>query len=367
MGDPYKDRTVLVTGGTGSFGTTVTKRLLNSGCSEVRIFSRDEAKQDAMRTRFRHDPRLKFYIGDVRERDSVDHAMRDADFVFHAAALKQVPSCEFFPMQAVWTNVIGSHNVVESAIAHRVKKVICLSTDKAVYPVNAMGMTKAIMEKVAQAATRHVRNGDTTICAVRYGNVMYSRGSVIPRFVDQIKSGGPITVTEPRMTRFLLPLIDSVALVKHAFLHGRQGDILIKKAPAATIDTLVRALKHLFDSDVRVSIIGIRHGEKMYETLASREELRRADDHGDFFRIPMDDRDLNYDKYFIEGDPEEIELEDYHSHNTRRLDQQETEALLLTLPEIRSELQKAGLEVPVEAPFPGATAGMATPLDEAAS
>ena len=272
--------------------------------------------------------------------------MRDVDFVFHAAALKQIPTCEFFPIQAVWTNVIGSHHVVESGIAHGVSKVICLSTDKAVYPINAMGMTKAIMEKVVQAATRHVSNDETTICAVRYGNVMHSRGSVIPRFVEQIKSGGPITVTEPRMTRFLLPLRDSVRLVEHAFHHGNQGDIFIKRAPAATIDTLVRALKSLFESGAPVSIIGIRHGEKIYETLASREELLRGEDQGDFFRIAMDDRDLNYAKYFIEGDPEESEQEDYHSHNTRRLNEAETAALLLTLPEIRKELELAGLECP---------------------
>lgn len=344
MDEAYSQKTVLVTGGTGSFGRTVAEHLLQSGCSEVRVFSRDEAKQDAMRTSFGHDPRLKFYIGDVRERDSVDHAMRGVDFVFHAAALKQVPSCEFFPIQAVWTNVIGSHNVVESAIANRVRKVICLSTDKAVYPINAMGMTKSLMEKVAQAATRHLRDGETTICSVRYGNVMYSRGSVIPRFIDQIKRGGPITITEPRMTRFLLPLSGAVHLVDHAFRHGRQGDIFIKKAPAATIETLVEALKKLFDSDVPVSIIGIRHGEKIYETLASREELRRAEDQGEFFRIRMDDRDLNYEKYFVEGVPDEADLEDYHSHNTHRLNEQETRDLLLTLPEVREELRFTGID-----------------------
>lgn len=334
----YNNKVVLVTGGTGSFGKTVAEHLLRAGCKEVRILSRDEAKQDAMRTQFGHNPTLKFYIGDVRERDSVDHAMRGVDYVFHAAALKQVPSCEFFPIQAVWTNIIGSHNVVESAIAHEVKRVVCLSTDKAVYPINAMGMTKALMEKVAQAATRHVTNGATVIASVRYGNVMYSRGSVIPRFVEQIRQGKPITITDPEMTRFMMPLRDAVALVEHAFIHARQGDIFVKKAPACTIATLAQALKNLFRSDVEVKIIGVRHGEKLYETLASKEELLRAEDQGAYYRISMDDRDLNYEKYFIEGNPAGFDLEDYHSHNTQQLSVEETEAMLLSLPEIQYEL-----------------------------
>lgn len=335
----YENRSVLVTGGTGSFGRTVAASLISGGCREVRILSRDEAKQDAMRTEFGHEPALRFYIGDVRERDSVDHAMRGVDFVFHAAALKQVPSCEFFPIQAVWTNVVGSHNVVESAIAHEVARVICLSTDKAVYPINAMGMSKALMEKVVLAATRHVADGGTAVATVRYGNVMYSRGSIIPRFVQQIKEGRPLTVTDPRMTRFLLPLRDAVALVEYAFMHAQQGDIFIRKAPACTIDTLATAVKNVFGSNAPISVIGVRHGEKIYETLASKEELQRAEDLGHYFRIPMDDRDLNYEKYFDEGEPAMSEYEDYHSHNTRRLSVEETEALLLGLPEIQEELR----------------------------
>ena len=281
---------------------------------------------------------LKFYIGDIRDRDSVDHVMRGVDFVFHAAALKQVPSCEFFPIQAVKTNIIGSHNVLEAAVRHKVKRVVCLSTDKAVYPVNAMGMTKSLMEKVAQAETRHIGEDGTVICCVRYGNVMYSRGSVIPRFIEQIKKGTPITLTDPNMTRFLMPLSDSVALVEHAFEHARQGDVFIKKAPACTIEVLAQAIQELLHSSVPVRTIGVRHGEKTYETLASIEELRRSEDMGSYYRIAMDDRDLNYEKYFTEGAVEEETIDDYHSHNTYRLSVEETKNILLELPEVRHEI-----------------------------
>ncbi len=291
-----------------------------------------------MRTALGHPDSVKFYIGDIRDRDSVDHAMRGVDFVFHAAALKQVPSCEFFPIQAVQTNVLGSHNVIESAVQHDAKRVICLSTDKAVQPINAMGMTKAVMEKVAQAATRHIAPGGTIISCVRYGNVMYSRGSVIPRFIEQIKSGAPITITDPEMTRFLMPLADSVALVEHAFDHARQGDMFIKKAPACTIEVLAQAIQELFNSSVPVRTIGVRHGEKTYETLASIEELRRSEDMGSYYRIAMDDRDLNYEKYFTEGAVEEEAIDDYHSHNTYRLSVEETKNILLELPEVRHEI-----------------------------
>jgi len=285
-----------------------------------------------------NNPKVKFYIGDVRSRDSVDQAMRGVNYVFHAAALKQVPSCDFFPMQAVYTNIIGSHNVVESAVAHGVERVVCLSTDKAVYPVNAMGMTKALMEKVAQAASRNAIDSSTVICSVRYGNVMYSRGSVIPLFIKQIKENLPLTVTEPGMTRFLLPLSDAVDLVLFALSNGNQGDIFIKKAPACTVADLMEALKNLFHADTPVKIIGMRHGEKIFETLANIEELRRSDDMGDYFRVRMDNRDLNYNKYFTEGDTQESSMEDYTSHNTYRLSVKEVESLLLSLPEIQSAL-----------------------------
>jgi UDP-glucose 4-epimerase len=337
MAHPLRGKTLLVTGGTGSFGRAVVDSVLDAGLREIRIFSRDELKQEQMRLELGH-PRLKFLIGDVRSRDSVDAAMAGVDCVFHAAALKQVPSCDFFPMQAVYTNVVGSHNVVESAIAHRVGRVVCLSTDKAVYPVNAMGMTKALMEKVAQAAARTSGNGDTVVLNVRYGNVMYSRGSVIPLFVRQIREGGPVTVTEPGMTRFMLPLANAIDLVMFAFRRGGSGDVFIRKAPACTVADLTAALKNLFRSKVPVKIIGMRHGEKIFETLASREELRRAEDLRDYYRVRMDDRDLNYSKYFTVGDTREAATDDYTSHNTRRLSVKEVEALLLRLPEIRSEL-----------------------------
>jgi len=332
------NNTYLVTGGTGSFGKTVIKDLLNSDTDEIRVFSRDEAKQDYMRSEF-NDDRLKFYIGDVRDYSSIDAAIRGVDYIFHAAALKQVPSCEFFPMQAVLTNVQGSDNVLKAAVKHGVKRVVCLSTDKAVYPINAMGMTKAMMEKVAQAYARQLGEDQTVISCVRYGNVMYSRGSVIPRFIDQIKTGKPITITEPTMTRFLMALSESVELVKHAFDHAAQGDIFIKKAPACTVEDLAQALKNLFDSDVETRIIGFRHGEKLYETLASKEELVSAEDMGGFYRIRMDTRDLNYEKYFTEGNQQEVNYEDYHSHNTEQLDVKGVEKLLLTLPDVRAELE----------------------------
>lgn len=313
----------------------MARHLLTRGCREIRILSRDEAKQDLMRSHFR-DSALKFYIGDVRDDRSVGQAMKGVTLVFHAAALKQVPSCEFFPMQAVQTNVVGSANVVEEAIRHGVRSVVCLSTDKAVYPINAMGMTKALMEKVAQAAAKTLTDSDTRVSCVRYGNVMYSRGSVIPLFVRQIREGRAITVTEPGMTRFMLPLRSAVDLVEFAFYNAQQGDIFIRKAPACTIHDLVVALKNLLKADNAVDVIGIRHGEKIYETLATKEELRRADDMGDYYRLRVDDRDLNYDKYFVEGDPEEVFLEDYHSHNTHRLSVPEIEELLLSLPEMRN-------------------------------
>lgn len=334
----FKGKTLLITGGTGSFGRAVLESLLNRGFKEFRIFSRDELKQEQMRVEF-NNARVKFHIGDVRSRESVDAAMEGVDYVFHAAALKQVPSCDFFPMQAVLTNVVGSNNVIESAIAHGASRVICLSTDKAVYPVNAMGMTKGLMEKLVQARARS-NSGRTVVASVRYGNVMYSRGSVIPLFIEQIRAKQPITVTEPSMTRFLLALPDAVKLVMHAFEHVLPGDIFIKKAPACSIKDLVTALKQLFRSRVPVRIIGVRHGEKIFETLATREEVRHADDWGDYLRLRMDARDLNYAKYFTKGDRKEAGLDDYTSHNTRRLSVPEVVSLLRSLPEVRAQLRR---------------------------
>lgn len=331
------DKTILITGGTGSFGRAMVDHLRARGCGAIRIFSRDEAKQDAMRNDYA-DPRLAFHIGDVRDASSVRRVMKGVDMVFHAAALKQVPSCEFFPMEAVKTNVEGSRHVIDAAVDAGVESVVCLSTDKAVYPVNAMGMTKALMEKVAQASARNLGENETRVSCVRYGNVMYSRGSVIPLFVKQIRSGKPLTVTEPQMTRFLMPLTQAVDLVEFAFSHARQGDLFVRKAPACTIEALVAAMKNLFNADNEVRAIGIRHGEKMYEALASREELRRSEDMGDYLRVSMDGRDLNYEKFFSEGDPEESSVEDYTSDNTERLSVKGVEELLLTLPEIRAEL-----------------------------
>lgn len=332
-------RKVLITGGTGSFGKTMLRGLLETGVEEVRVLSRDEEKQDALRNDLR-DARVRFFIGDIRDRESVERAVRGVDCVFHAAALKQVPSCEFFPMEAVRTNVTGSENVLRASVAAGVRSVVCLSTDKAVFPVNAMGMSKAMMEKVAQSIARSLGpNAETTISMVRYGNVMCSRGSAIPLFINQIKSGRPITVTEPLMTRFLMPLRDSVALVHHAFNHARQGDLFIRKAPASTIADLVTALKELFArADHPVEIIGWRHAEKLYETLASAQELTQSEDMGDYYRIEMDARDLNYTPYFSEGDREVVQHEDYHSHNTHRLSVHEIKELLMSLPEVSSEV-----------------------------
>ena len=333
-----KDKIYLITGGTGSFGKTVVKHLLSKDASEIRVFSRDETKQDLMRSEL-DDDRIKYYIGDVREFESVHSAVRSVDYIFHAAALKQVPSCEFFPIQAVLTNIHGSDNVIRAAVEHGVKRVVCLSTDKAVYPINAMGMTKAMMEKVAQSYARNLSTDQTVVSCVRYGNVMYSRGSVIPRFIEQIKSNKPITITEPTMTRFLMALSESVDLVEHAFNHAEQGDIFIKKAPACTVEYLAQALINLFKSDVDTRIIGIRHGEKIYETLASKEELVTSEDLGDYYRIRMDTRDLNYEKYFTEGNENEILFDDYHSHNTQQLTVKQVEEVLLSLPEVCAELE----------------------------
>lgn len=331
---------VLITGGTGSFGKTMLNDLIARGIGEVRILSRDEEKQDMLRNQLRH-PNARFFIGDIRDRESVDRAMNGVECVFHAAALKQVPSCEFFPLEAVRTNILGSENVIRSATAHRVRSVVCLSTDKAVLPVNAMGMSKAMMEKLAQALARSLGpTSPTTISMVRYGNVMCSRGSVIPLFIAQIKAGRPLTITEPRMTRFLMPLRDSVALVHHAFNHARQGDLFIRKAAAATIHDLATALVELFDVPHHpIEPIGWRHAEKLYETLATAQELASSEDMGDYYRIQMDGRDLNYQAYFTDGEQKTIEREDYHSHNTERLDVGGVKSLLLSLPEIRSELE----------------------------
>lgn len=330
----FKDKVLLITGGTGSFGNTVLRRFLNSDLREIRIFSRDEKKQDDMRKRY-NNPKLKFYIGDVRDVRSVEQAVRGVDYVFHAAALKQVPSCEFHPMQAVRTNVLGTENVLEAAIQAGVKRVVCLSTDKAVYPINAMGISKAMMEKVMVAASRNLEGTNTVICGTRYGNVMASRGSVIPLFVDQVLAGKPITVTDPSMTRFMMTLADAVDLVLYAFEHGNNGDIFVQKAPAATIDVLTTAILGLMRKpDHPVHVIGTRHGEKLYEALLSREEMACAQDMGDYFRVPPDGRDLNYGKYFEEGEQrltQSAHGEDYNSHNTNRLDVEGMKALLLKL------------------------------------
>ena len=337
----FKDKILLITGGTGSFGNAVLRRFLDSDIKEIRIFSRDEKKQDDMRHQLQN-PKVKFYIGNVRDRQSVDGAMTGVDFVFSAAALKQVPSCEFFPLQAVQTNVIGTDNVLESAIAHGVKNVVVLSTDKAAYPINAMGISKAMMEKVAIAKGRALGNdASTTICCTRYGNVMASRGSVIPLWVDQIKTDRPITVTDPNMTRFMMTLDDAVDLVMYAFEHGHNGDLFVQKAPAATLDVLAQALKDLYHADTEVKTIGTRHGEKLYETLVTREEMAKAIDMGNYYRIPCDTRDLNYDKFFTEGNEDVARIEDYHSHNTARLDVEGMKDLFLKLRFIREDL---GLE-----------------------
>ena len=327
----FKDKGLLITGGTGSFGNAVLRRFLDSDIKEIRIFSRDEKKQDDMRHHLQN-PKVKFYIGDVRDKRSVDGVMDGVDYVFHAAALKQVPSCEFFPIQAVRTNVLGTENVLDSAIMYGVKNVVVLSTDKAAYPINAMGISKAMMEKVAIAKGRQLgENGKTTICCTRYGNVMASRGSVIPLWVEQIKNGAPITITDPNMTRFMMTLDDAVDLVIYAFLHGKNGDLFVQKAPAATLNVLANALKKIYSSNAEIRVIGTRHGEKLYETLVTREEMSKAEDMGDYYRIPCDTRDLNYDKFFIEGSEKISQIEDYHSHNTRRLDVEGMEQLLFKL------------------------------------
>ncbi|MFC6286338.1 polysaccharide biosynthesis protein [Nocardioides sp. GCM10027113] len=328
---PTDGATILVTGGTGSFGSTMVRRLLETDVAEIRILSRDELKQDDMR-RAVADSRLRFYIGDVRDYDSVDRATRGVDFAFHAAALKQVPSCEFFPLEAVRTNVLGSANVIEACNANEVQSLVCLGTDKAAYPINAMGMSKAMMEKVAQAFARNNPTAATTVSTVRYGNVMLSRGSVIPLFVSQVASGQPLTITDPEMTRFLMSLDEAVLLVEHAFAHAAPGDLFIRKAPACTIDTLARAVATAMGRDPQIKVIGMRHGEKLYETLATREELARAQEQGDYFRVAVDARDLNYGEYFDEGDVEESARDDYHSHNTERLDVAEVVDLLHSMP-----------------------------------
>ena len=330
----FKDKTLLITGGTGSFGNAVLTHFLHSDFAEIRVFSRDEKKQEDMRIAFKND-KLKFYIGDVREYDSVHDALRGVDYIFHAAALKQVPSCEFYPMEAVRTNVIGTENVMRAAIDHGVQRCVVLSTDKAVYPINAMGMSKAMMEKVMVAKARLCDPGKTVLCATRYGNVMASRGSVIPLFLSQLQAGLPLTLTDPAMTRFLMSLEESVALVLYAFEHARPGDIFVQKAPASTVGDLAQALRELLKRDNEIKIIGTRHGEKLYESLVSREEMARSEDLGDYYRIPADSRDLNYDKYFVEGETQISQIDDYTSHNTRRLDVAQVKDLLLKLPIVR--------------------------------
>jgi UDP-glucose 4-epimerase len=334
----FANKTLLITGGTGSFGNAVLRRFLCSEIKEIRIFSRDEKKQDDMRHELQTD-KVKFYIGDVRDKRSVDVSMNGVDYIFHAAALKQVPSCEFFPMQAVKTNIIGAENVLDSAIEYGTKRVVVLSTDKACYPINAMGISKAMMEKVAIAKGRALGNdARTTICATRYGNVMASRGSVIPLWIEQIKAKKDITITDLSMTRFMMTLDDAVDLVLYAFTNGHNGDLFIQKAPAATLETLAQALKELYHTDTTIRVIGTRHGEKLYESLVTREEMAKSIDMGKYFRIPCDERDLNYDKYFFEGQKDVSEINDYHSHNTHRLDIAEMKELLLKLDIIRQDL-----------------------------
>lgn len=333
----FKEKTLLITGGTGSFGNAVLKRFLDTDIKEIRIFSRDEKKQDDMRKLYKND-KIKFYIGDVRDLASVKNAMHDVDYVFHAAALKQVPSCEFFPIEAVKTNILGTDNVLTAAIEYGVKKVICLSTDKAAYPINAMGISKAMMEKVFVAKSRTVSPDKTTICGTRYGNVMASRGSVIPLFIDQIKNGQPLTITNPDMTRYLMSLEEAVELVVFAFNNAQSGDIMVQKAPASTIRDLAQAIKELFKADNEIKIIGTRHGEKLYETLLTKEEYLHAEDMGGFFRVPADKRDLNYEKYFEIGNEELSTEKEYNSHNTNILTVEEIKKKLLELDYVREEL-----------------------------
>jgi UDP-glucose 4-epimerase len=335
----FTDKVLLITGGTGSFGNAVLRRFLNSDIREIRIFSRDEKKQDDMRQFYSND-KIKYYIGDVRNYESINSAMKGVDFVFQAAALKQVPSCEFFPTEAVRTNVLGCENVLNAALENNVGRVIVLSTDKAVYPINAMGMSKALSEKVMIAKSRSLINTDTVFCGTRYGNVMASRGSVIPLFVDQIKKGHPLTITDPKMTRFMMTLDGAVDLVIFAFQNGKPGDVFVQKAPAATIETLAKALLKLYKANNPIRIIGTRHGEKLYETLVNREELAKAEDLGNYYRIPADTRDLNYNRFFIEGETQIAHMEEYTSHNTHRMNLDETKELLLKLDSIREDIKK---------------------------
>jgi UDP-glucose 4-epimerase len=335
----FANKCLLITGGTGSFGNAVLRRFLNTDISEIRIFSRDEKKQDDMR-QFYQNNKIKYFIGDVRDRESIDNAMRGVDFVFQAAALKQVPSCEFFPAEAVRTNVLGCENVLNSALEYKVKRVIVLSTDKAVYPINAMGMSKALSEKVMVAKSRNLNDSGTVFCGTRYGNVMASRGSVIPLFVNQIKQNQPLTVTDPDMTRFMMTLEDAVELVLFAFKNGENGDIFVQKSPSSTIAVLAQALKELYNSSSEIKIIGTRHGEKLYETLVNREEMVKVIDEGNYFRIPADTRDLNYNKFFTEGESKVSQIDEYTSHNTKRLDIEGTKQLLLKLHSIREDILK---------------------------
>ncbi|WP_094603860.1 UDP-glucose 4-epimerase [Sporomusa silvacetica DSM 10669] len=337
----FKGKTILITGGTGSFGNAVMKRFLNTDIAEIRIFSRDEKKQDDMRKLYKND-KLKFYIGDVRDLASVKNAIHDVDYIFHAAALKQVPSCEFFPLEAVKTNILGTDNVLTAAIECGIKKVICLSTDKAAYPINAMGISKAMMEKVFVAKSRTISSDRTLICGTRYGNVMASRGSVIPLFIEQIKSGQPITITDPYMTRFLMSLDEAVELVLFAFENAEAGDIMVQKAPASTIGDLAQAIKEVFHAENEIKIIGTRHGEKLYETLLTKEEYLVAEDMGGFFRIPADKRDLNYDKYFVVGNQRLSTSDEYNSHNTERLNINQIKEKLLQIKDIQFELERWG-------------------------
>lgn len=340
----FKDKVLLITGGTGSFGNAVLRRFLKTDIGEIRIFSRDEKKQDDMRKIY-NNPKLKFYIGDVRDYNSVMDVMRGVDFVFHAAALKQVPSCEFYPVQAVYTNILGTENVLNAAIASKVKKVVCLSTDKAAYPINAMGMSKALMEKVIVAKGRNLKDDETTICLTRYGNVMASRGSVIPLFIDQVRHGKPITVTDPNMTRFMMSLDQAVDLVLFAFKNGKNGDLFIQKSPAATIEVLAHAMKDILGRpEHEVKIIGTRHGEKLYEVLMTKEEKVRAIDMGEYFRVPADGRDLNYSKYFEDGQEVITQADEYNSHNTYRLNEEELKKMILDLYEVQDELKEFGVK-----------------------
>ncbi len=340
----FKDKVLLITGGTGSFGNAVLRRFLKTDIGEIRIFSRDEKKQDDMRKIY-NNPKLKFYIGDVRDYNSVMDVMRGVDFVFHAAALKQVPSCEFYPVQAVYTNILGTENVLNAAIASKVKKVVCLSTDKAAYPINAMGMSKALMEKVIVAKGRNLKDDETTICLTRYGNVMASRGSVIPLFIDQVRHGKPITVTDPNMTRFMMSLDQAVDLVLFAFKNGKNGDLFIQKSPAATIEVLAHAMKDILRRpEHEVKIIGTRHGEKLYEVLMTKEEKVRAIDMGEYFRVPADGRDLNYSKYFEDGQEVITQADEYNSHNTYRLNEEELKKMILDLYEVQDELKEFGVK-----------------------